>query len=180
MLCEKCQKNQASVFYQETAYGKTKSYSLCSACAEELEKKGEIKLETSHGFSDPFADWFSDGLFGSLFTPHRGGGQALPQTKRCGLCGSSFQDLAAGGKAGCPKCYEVFSTELEGSIRRIHGSIGHTGRVPGKRRAHVERKKKLEEMESSLKKAIAEERFEDAAAIRDELKTLREESGTAL
>jgi protein arginine kinase activator len=146
MLCEKCQKNQSTVFYQETVNGKTKSYSICAACAEEMEKKGEIKLETSHVFSDPFGDWFSDGLFGSLFTSRHGRGQALPQTKRCNLCGSSFQDFAASGKAGCPKCYEVFSAELEDSIRRIHGSIGHVGRVPKKRRANAERKKKLEEM----------------------------------
>lgn len=177
MLCEKCQKNQASVFYKETAFGKTKSYSLCSACAEELEKKGEIKLDTSHIFSDPFGDWLGDGFFGSLFAPRSGSGQALPQAKRCSLCGSSIQDLAASGKAGCPKCYEVFSAELESSIRRIHGSTGHTGRVPGKHRAHVERKKKQQELETSLKKAIAEERFEDAATIRDALKSLREESG---
>ena len=38
MLCEKCKKNEASVFYRENINGKERKYSLCPECAAELEK----------------------------------------------------------------------------------------------------------------------------------------------
>ena len=33
MLCEKCKKRTATVFYNENINGKTRSYSLCAECA---------------------------------------------------------------------------------------------------------------------------------------------------
>ena len=47
MLCEKCKKNEATVFYRENVNGKEKNYSLCQKCAEKLEKKGEISFSTT-------------------------------------------------------------------------------------------------------------------------------------
>lgn len=172
MLCEKCKKNTATVFYRETVNGKTKSWSLCPDCAAELEKKGEISLDTENFWSDPFADVFGGGLLSSFF-----GLPAARQAvsgKKCTLCGATFDDLVREGKVGCPKCYDVFGDELEDSIRRIHGTSSHTGRVPSRLRDGFDRKKKIAALEKDLKAAIREERFEDAAAMRDELKTLRD------
>ena len=177
MLCEKCKKNTATVFYRETVNGKTKSWSLCQECADELEKKGEISLDTESFWSDPFADVFGGGLLQSFF--------GLPAARRteigktCTLCGATFDDLVREGKVGCPKCYEIFGDELEDSIRRIHGTSSHTGRVPSRLAAGFDRKKKIAALEKDLKTAIKEERFEDAAAMRDELKSLRESGENA-
>ena len=39
MKCEKCQKNEATVFYRENINGKEAKYHLCPKCASELEKE---------------------------------------------------------------------------------------------------------------------------------------------
>ena len=36
MLCEKCKKRTATVFYNENINGKTRSYSLCAECAAKM------------------------------------------------------------------------------------------------------------------------------------------------
>ena len=41
MLCERCKKNTATVFYEENINGESRSYSLCSECASELKKSGK-------------------------------------------------------------------------------------------------------------------------------------------
>ena len=47
MLCEKCKKRTATVFYNENINGKTKSYSLCAECAAKMREAGELQDVTS-------------------------------------------------------------------------------------------------------------------------------------
>ena len=177
MLCEKCKKKDATVFYEETINGKTRSYSLCGECAAAMKQTGEISLGEDFGGSlfgaSPFGT-LSDNLFGSLF--------GLPEVtrtsqKRCPLCHSSFEDLRRSGKAGCPSCYQTFSAELESTIRSIHGNVKHIGRVPAKVKAKTQEKSHLETLREELSSAIAEENFERAATLRDEIRTLETEGG---
>ena len=44
MLCEKCKKNNASFFFEENINGKKRSLALCSECAEEMKKNGELNV----------------------------------------------------------------------------------------------------------------------------------------
>ena len=64
MLCEKCKKRTATVFYNENLNGKVRSYSLCGECAAKLHEKGDIGDITSMlgSFADPFCD-LHDNLF---------------------------------------------------------------------------------------------------------------------
>lgn len=188
MLCERCKKNEANYYYHENVNGTEKTYHLCGACAEELEKSGEIKqfnlgfpkmglFDTLFG-SDA-EEWNT--VFGSLFAPAQGQGMLKsPTVTKCSLCGASFEDLAREGKAGCPKCYEVFADELDESIRRIHGRTSHTGRAPARFREKNEAKRKMRQMEKELKEAVHSEDYEKAASLRDQIRALRaagEENG---
>jgi protein arginine kinase activator len=67
----------------------------------------------------------------------------------------------------CPECYELFKTFMLPMIQSIHKSY-HIPKIKRKR-------SKLEDVRHSLRKAISDERFEDAAKLRDELRQL--ESG---
>ena len=169
MLCEKCHKNEAKIYYKETLNGKTRTLSLCKDCAAEM--TGEVgKFYTE----DPFSDMNS--LFGSLFgipTYHK---RAVGEVKKCNLCGSVFQDLVSTGKAGCPECYKTFADELAPTISKIHGATVHRGDAPERFREGFERKAKICELEAALKSAVAAEEYEKAATLRDELKSLREEA----
>ncbi len=175
MKCEKCGKNEATVYYRESVNGQTKSWSLCGDCFADMQQSGQIKMETANFWKDPFEDFFSNDFFQTLMAPSVGR-LASGGRKKCSLCGSTLEDIVSEGKVGCPKCYEVFENELEDSVRRIHGTGRHTGRAPGKFKEKFEQKKKESELEKQLKEAVKAERFEDAARLRDELKALREGS----
>lgn len=177
MLCERCKKNEANYYYRENVNGVEKTFHLCGDCVKELEKAGEIKGFSKESLYDGFLGGNDlNALFASLFAPSakRGqGAKAIPERTKCSLCGAVFDDLVREGKAGCPKCYEIFSDEFEESIRRIHGRSSHTGREPAKFREKNEAKRKITTLEGELKEAIAAENYERAAELRDEIKALR-------
>lgn len=169
MLCEKCNKNEAKVYYKETVNGKTRTLSLCRDCAAEL--TGEAG---KFNYSDPFSDMNS--LFGSLFGMPSYYKKAVGEVKKCNLCGAAFEDLVREGKAGCPECYKIFADELAPTIAKIHGATVHKGDAPERYREGFERKAKIRELEEQLKAAVTAEEYEKAATLRDELKALREGS----
>lgn len=168
MLCEKCHKQEASVFYEETVGNKTRSFSLCTDCAKELQHMGENELL----FALPSAWPFSDGLFGSLF-----GAQSTAQKaeKTCPVCHATFRSFTSDGKVGCPTCYHTFADELRETIRSIHGNVSHIGRAPAQYRKKSQNQKQLAALREALKTAIAEENFESAATLRDQIKALESE-----
>ena len=174
MICQRCKKNQATIFYEESINGKSRSYSLCPECASELEKHGELSINNglynmgSGIFSFP-AVHLHDELFGGLFgIPER----TENQGKTCPTCHSSFNDLVQTGKVGCPECYKTFANELNGTVRSIHGNVKHVGRSPAGFEKKNEKSDHLAELKKQLKSAISTEDFELAAKLRDEIRGL--------
>ena len=105
----------------------------------------------------------------------------------CKSCGLSFDDIVNNGRLGCPDCYDTFESRLDPILKRMQGSnrhIGRLGEIPEKKvnvkkpvaKKAKEPKKdeesKIEKLEKDLKEAVKEERYEDAAKIRDEIKKL--------
>ncbi|MBQ8416631.1 MAG: hypothetical protein IJX13_07030, partial [Clostridia bacterium] len=134
MLCEKCKKRTATVFYNENINGKMRSYSLCGECAAKLKEKGDIQDITSMigSFADPFSE-LHDNLFGGFFgMPAL---RSVSSEKKCPACASSYSDITKKGRVGCPECYTVFADELAATIRSVHGTTSHTGAVPSRHRA---------------------------------------------
>lgn len=147
-LCDRCGKREATCLFRQIVNGKETKQSLCADCAATV------------GMPD---------LFGNFF------GMAEPRqtqpTKRCDLCGSSFSEIAESGKVGCPRCYETFREELEATIRRIHGDAAYKGE------AEAPQKKEESPLESArrrLKEAVEREDYEQAALLRDEIRSLSE------
>lgn len=169
MKCTNCNKNEATVYYREVINGKETKYALCPECAAEKEK------EMNKSLFDSFYEPFGTGLLGSLFSDVLPSGERYENKgeKKCTLCGATFRELCEGGKTGCPTCYSVFREEFGPTLSRLHGSADHKGRAPGKFKQKREEKARLCAMEKDLKKAIAEERYEDAAQLRDKIKELR-------
>jgi protein arginine kinase activator len=173
MLCEKCKKRTATVFYNENINGKTRAYSLCGECAAKLREMGELQeISTMIGsLADPFSSVHDD-LFGGFF------GMPLRPTsskKKCGGCGCTYADITQSGRVGCPDCYVTFRDELSGMIRSIHGTTAHTGSVPSRHRAKLERGRVLERTKRELADAVAKEDYERAATLRDEVRRLQNE-----
>ena len=174
MLCETCKKRTATVFYNENINGKTRAYSLCGECAAKLREQGELQQISSMlgGFVSPFSA-LQDDLFGGFFgIPGAVGGSTK---KKCTGCGSTYSDIAASGRVGCPDCYVAFRDELSKTIHSIHGTTTHNGSVPAKYRARQARATRLKQLKAELESAVQKEDFERAAALRDEVRKLQAE-----
>ena len=168
MKCECCKQNEATFFYEENVNGKVRSLHLCPDCAAKM--KGEHPF--SEGFALPSLDPLSSSLFGGLF----GFSQLGKETQKvCPGCNAAWSDLRRAGKAFCPQCYATFGEELSPTLRSLHGNVTHTGRAPADRREKREREDRLATLKKQLATAIAEEKFEDAAKLRDEIRTIEKE-----
>ena len=165
--------------YKENINGHVKSFALCAKCASELtEMPGYGKSVYSQG--DSLGDVFENvnSLFGSLFgLPAQQVRRQTGEEKKCTLCGAAFAELVKEGKVGCPECYKVFAEELAPTISRIHGTGVHIGTAPERYKEGRERKERIAELESKLKRAVEAEEYEEAAKLRDELRKLKSEDG---
>lgn len=171
MICEKCGKKEATVYYSENINGKEKKYSLCADCAAEMEKNGELRL-SSH-FMDENA---LGSLFGGLMMPGMlSGSRKAAERKKCPVCGATFRELAAEGMVGCPMCYTAFAEELAPSVARLHRGKSHTGRAPARYRHEQDKKKELAALERQLKEAVKAEEYEKAAELRDKIRSMKED-----
>jgi protein arginine kinase activator len=174
MLCEQCKKRTATVFYNEKLNGRSRSLSLCGECASKLRESGEIRDVTSMigSFADPFSA-LQDERFGDFF------GLRILRAKEekilCPCCGRALAAILADGKVGCAECYSCFSEELSPLLRSLHGGAAHRGRIPSRLLARRARIEQLSRLREELQKAIREEKFEEAARLRDEIRILEEQ-----
>ncbi len=163
MKCERCQKNEATVFYRENINGKETKAHLCSKCAQEKEKENGAVWQ----------DFFGGNLLGSVFAPINRRSEAPTESEKCSLCGSTFAFIQKNGKVGCSKCYESFASYLEPTLKRLHGTAAHRGRVPHKYMEKLSAKREAEQLEAELKSAVEREEYEKAAELRDKLREIR-------
>ncbi|MCP4631506.1 MAG: hypothetical protein GY855_01160 [candidate division Zixibacteria bacterium] len=138
---------------------------LCKSCAEK------------RGFHNPFEKIpfpLAEFLTGMLGERSEQASSVL-QSLKCPECGFGFSDFSKTGKLGCGKCYSAFRPQLTDLLRKVHGSSEHHGKTPqtsSEGMKPVREERKLKEL---LRQAIEQENFEEAAVIRDRLKTLLEE-----
>lgn len=171
MLCEKCRQNEATVHLTQTTQGRTVEYNLCEACAQ--------KQGISQHLSSYLGSIFGQGFGGSVFNT-AGGIPAFGKTDIgnavCKACGQSFADFRRTGLFGCSKCYAEFADLLEPVFRRVQGSARHSGRKLrfAADAASEPVKDKVEMLREQLKQAVAEEDYEKAARIRDEIRNLEQ------
>ena len=166
MKCDFCEK-KATVFLTQLVEGQMKKVCLCDSCAKE------------RGVTDPTGFSLADLLLGGV--PNGPGTETAntpPATpgngKKCVTCGFTLDDLRRVRRFGCSDCYATFSEEVTQMIRGMHKGTSHIGKVPEGLMAIQFRSQRIEELRSRLDQAIASESYEEAAGIRDEIRTLDE------
>ena len=86
----------------------------------------------------------------------------------CPVCGILRNEYRKRSRLGCPACYEAFSKELDGAVFDLHRSLQHVGKAPVKAKAAWHR----QQLEQRLDEAVKAQRYEEAIALRDQLKRL--------
>ncbi len=178
MLCENCGKREANVRYSENINGVKKEMNLCEECSRKLGIADKMDFRMpSLDFSNLFGSFLED-FSTPDFMP------LLNEVKqiKCDSCGSTFDDIINTGRYGCANCYDVFENRMDPILKKLQGANRHNGRL-GKVsdnnvkfdnnegiKAENKTDNKLKKLQNDLKLAIKEERYEDAAKIRDEIK----------
>ena len=92
----------------------------------------------------------------------------------CPNCGMSYADFQQTGKIGCSVCYGTFRRQLEPLLRRIHGTSTHSGKIPRRSGGTLELKQEIKRLRGELKEKVAQEEYEEAARLRDEVRALEQ------
>lgn len=154
VTCQRCQQNLAS----RTLYdSRGQQFLLCESCA--LSAEGGTLI---HKMLLPV-------VMGSL--------QMAPTA--CPSCGTTMQQLHQSSLLGCSDCYRHFRDPLMSTIQRVQGAIQHKPRpipeepaeLPGPPAGALTGELAVEEIQRLLDIAVAEERYEDAAHFRDEIRS---------
>jgi protein arginine kinase activator len=95
-----------------------------------------------------------------------------PNPSECLVCGQTYDAFKRSGRLGCANCYDAFRTDLEQVFRSIQGSTRHEGKFPQKVEGALKTQRSLSRLKLLLAKAIEEEKFEEAAKLRDAIKEL--------
>jgi protein arginine kinase activator len=155
----------------QVSNGSAARINLCAGCAR---KKGVVDDSGS-----PAQTLLRNDIFPAMAVAR----DAFPLV--CESCGFTGPNLSERKLLGCDRCYETFGELLEPILRRMHRGLAHCGKRPltqviaiptaseGGPRRRMELPKSPRELEILLQLAVAEERYEDAAQIRDQLAGLK-------
>lgn len=154
MLCNNCNKNIATFHYKKIINGQKTELNLCAECASEM------------GYMTSFHETFD---FGSALNDFLG--ITSSHTKIiCPSCGTDHATFKKTGRLGCEDCYKHFKSTIDEILPSIQPGREHKGKIAGENSAEFLKKKKINDLKENLKKAILDERYEDAAKFRDEIK----------
>lgn len=189
--CEACAR--------ETALGEGWLAQLAAQLEEESDLPDEIKEQLQEALTDlPLDDIlknvldgvelegepdFGDPDFSDDETMHEANDlddllPALAASVRCPHCGTTWDRLKQDGRAGCSGCYTAFRQQLVDVMNRFqrgHQHLGKNPRAAQKRRRRLEhlrqrRDNQLSLLQNRLREAVASEKYEEAAKLRDKIK----------
>lgn len=157
MRCDRCDK-EATVHEVTVHKGQKVEKHLCEDCA----KKDGIAVQ-SHAPINALLSKFVMSAGGA----GEGGGKAAS----CPNCGMTWGEFRQHGLLGCAECYGVFEAHLGPLLERAQeGATHHVGKTPTRAGGSVDRQRLLASLRKRLNEAIAAERYEQAAKLRDELR----------
>jgi protein arginine kinase activator len=159
MLCENCGKEEAKVTFKEMTGNEMTEFHLCEACAKR-KGLGEILSKIQET-----ATSLVTGLMGGVTQK-----SVAEDNLTCPQCHLTYREFKKVARLGCSTCYDLFSEELLPLMRRIHGSTSHVGKIPSSLDKRSRVRREIKRLRDALRQAIAQEEFERAAELRDELK----------
>lgn len=175
MLCQNCNNNEANVRYTQIINGEKKEMFLCDKCSKEL-GIDNMKLSLPIDFSSFFGDLLNE--YDSSFMPLL----QKPNELKCDKCNMTYNEFMELGKFGCDNCYDAFSRRIDTILKRLQGSNRYSGRKAEEneeiqnevvREEETSSKEEIiQKLKLQLKQLVQEEKYEEAAKVRDEIKKL--------
>lgn len=153
--CSHCTKS-ATVHLTQIVNNKIIKVDLCESCAQ------------SKGVTDPSAFSLADFL-----NNHQFSSDGKEKNITCSECGFTTADFRRTGRLGCASCYDSFSSLIRPVLDDMHVGAVHKGKVPEIVLSRQMAVAELKTLEDSLRIAINEEAYEEAAKYRDQIKSYK-------
>lgn len=167
MLCQECRKNEATIHIVKNSYGRQVELNLCEACARKKEEL-HFTFEPQLSLHKLLTSMLNQGLI-------EGTRPKTEEGQQCAGCGLTLAQFSQVGRLGCSQCFETFAGNIKPLLRRIHAGTRHTGKVPLKIASRVSTIREIDRLKEDLKARVQQEEFEEAAQIRDKIRSLEEE-----
>ena len=163
--CQKCAK-PATYHITDIERGKPKEYHFCDEHARQhLTPQDE-----------PPSLSVSELAAGLIKGASQAAREPSPSDKQtCPNCQITFLEFRNTGRLGCPLDYEIFRDELMPLLENIHDDTRHCGKVPRRAPRSSQRQTEMIDLRNKLKRAVAAEDYEEAARLRDQIKSLEQE-----
>ena len=179
-VCESCKERQATILFRHIRGDEKRTLRLCSRCVEQRarESEGESPEQPAASAAGPQSKQDAPPKKPAGTTINVVVGQLSlsepAEQVECSECGMTYKEFRKVGRLGCSRCYSAFSAQLERLFKRIHSATRHEGKGPRSPAGSEDERQKLRK---ALRKAVAEEAYERAAAIRDRIAQLEGAGG---
>jgi len=206
VLCDRCHEKEAVVSIVEIIGGKEQTLNLCRECAAKTAGSGItiMQLPGSSFMSELLASVL--GLSEDDQKEDSDSSENLKKNNViCPSCNMTYDEFLKYGTFGCPECYRTFNFLLDGYLKKIQGNNVHTGKHPlysqettvipdiaaddsisddeeaaaqesGQIGITVDRDSSVDELKAALRRAVAREEYEEAARIRDMIRSCKGDS----
>ncbi|MPQ42349.1 UvrB/UvrC motif-containing protein [Clostridium tarantellae] len=164
MLCEKCNKNEATISIVKIINGNREQMMVCEQCASRLIDK------PISNFKDLDGEEFKKLLSTLMDIPNKDKSIDFKKLK-CDICNLSYKDIKEKEALGCGNCYKIFYDVLN-ECNKINKNNIYQGKFPKKYGEKFQEKVKIKLLSEELKTAISTEDYEQAAKLRDKIKEL--------
>ncbi len=157
--CERCSSPATVHITEILGEGKFEEHHLCEGCAQKYFQDTQGKGAGSKALTAEPVSELDEALFGQ---------------QECPDCGIKFVDFRNNHRLGCSRDYDVFRAELMPLLENIHGETRHCGKTPRNFPKNKQAEAEMTQLRQRLKRAVDREDYEEAARLRDQLKTLEE------
>ena len=159
MLCDGCQKREASIMLHMITNGQVSTRSLCASCAQKAHS------QMSQAFTTMGVQM--EGLNGMIEKPRQ---EELRLPKMiCSACRTPYEDIDHDTVFGCKHCYSAFHQQVIDYLSALRGEP----KPPREESFTPIPSLTQEELKERLQDAVNAEDYEQAATLRDEIQRMR-------
>ena len=165
MMCEECGIRQARFHLMKIVNNERTERNLCAVCMAKYQKQL------------PGIDFNNlAGILNTILEGHESanseGDNPTDVELVCEQCGTTYQEFKKSGVVGCANCYKVFHQPIEKILDRMQNGTQHSGRIPEGVRSGASIRMNIDRLKQRMQKAVQDEDFEQAAKLRDAIRTL--------
>ncbi|MGD7009958.1 UvrB/UvrC motif-containing protein [Metabacillus sp. 84] len=171
MVCQECHERPATFHFTKVINGEKAEVHICEQCAKE--NSNMMVFGSDGGFS---INSLLSGLLNfetKLAKSDASSMYRAEEIQHCPRCGMTYRQFGKAGRFGCSECYKTFQNEITPILRKVHsGNTVHGGKIPKRIGGSIHLQKRMEDLKKLMQHHIAQEEFEKAAELRDEIKEI--------